>query len=121
MPRRGLLGLARGGVYRARDVAAAAVRSYRTFSTLPVPTPRAMPAIGGVFSVALSLNRRLTPVARWALPTALSCRARTFLSRVSPAARGRTPLPRPPRLHAHRTPDAPVDIDAADTNPPAPL
>jgi hypothetical protein len=34
-----LLGLAGGGVYPAGDVAAAAVRSYRTISPLPVPAP----------------------------------------------------------------------------------
>jgi len=32
-----LLGLAGGGVYPAGDVTAAAVRSYRTISPLPVP------------------------------------------------------------------------------------
>jgi len=47
-----LLGLAGGGVYPADDVAAVAVRSYRTFSPLPVPRR----AIGRVFSVALSLG-----------------------------------------------------------------
>ena len=47
-----LLGLAGGGVFPAGDVAAAAVRSYRTFS--PLPEPRE--AIGCVFSVALSLG-----------------------------------------------------------------
>ena len=45
-----MLGLAGGGVYRAAAVTNDAVRSYRTFSTLPVPRK----AIGGVFSVALS-------------------------------------------------------------------
>ncbi len=52
-----LLGLAGGGVFPAGDVAAAAVRSYRTIS--PLPEPRK--AIGCVFSVALSLG--LLPVA----------------------------------------------------------
>ncbi len=52
-----LLGLAGGGVFPAGDVAAAAVRSYRTIS--PLPEPRK--AIGRVFSVALSLG--LPPVA----------------------------------------------------------
>jgi len=52
-----LLGLAGGGVFPAGDVAAAAVRSYRTIS--PLPEPRG--AIGCVFSVALSLG--LPPVA----------------------------------------------------------
>jgi len=52
-----LLGLAGGGVYPADDVAAVAVRSYRTISPLPVLRG----AIGRMFSVALSL--RLPPVA----------------------------------------------------------
>lgn len=47
-----MLGLAGGGVYPAGDVAAAAVRSYRTISPLPVPRG----AIGRVVSVALSLG-----------------------------------------------------------------
>src|SRR5688572_9897603 len=37
LPRCVLLGLAPGGVYRAGPVARSAVRSYRTFSPLPVP------------------------------------------------------------------------------------
>jgi len=43
-----LFGLAPDGVYHARFVAKTAVRSYHTFSSLP--------KIGGLFSVALSLN-----------------------------------------------------------------
>src|SRR5690606_17089661 len=51
-PERGaLLGLARGGVCPAPRVTTRAVRSYRTISPLPVR----LRAIGGVFSVALSL------------------------------------------------------------------
>jgi len=52
-----LFGLASGGVYPATTVASRAVRSYRTFSPLPVP----LPAIGGVFSVALSVGSRTNP------------------------------------------------------------
>ena len=55
---RGLLALAPGGVYRARPVTRAAVRSYRTFSPLPVPVR----AIGGLLSVALSLTYATRPV-----------------------------------------------------------
>lgn len=44
-------------------------------------------AIGGVFSVALSLTRDRT--GRWALPTIVSCRARTFLSGASRRRSGR--------------------------------
>ncbi len=50
---RRLRDLARGGVCRAPAVASRAVRSYRTFSPLPEP----LRAIGGFFSVALSLTR----------------------------------------------------------------
>ena len=50
-PSNSLLGLAGGGVCRARAVADPAVRSYRTISPLPVPLAA---AIGCVFSVALS-------------------------------------------------------------------
>ena len=55
-----LLGLARGGVCRAGDVTAAAVRSYRTFS--PLPFAGQGPARGGLFSVALSRSRRVGTV-----------------------------------------------------------
>src|SRR5206468_3952023 len=73
-----LLDLARGGVFRAPPVTGRAVRSYRTFSPLPDPALRR--AIGGLFSVALSRARdpSLIP-GGWALPTAVSCRSRTFL------------------------------------------
>ena len=53
---RRLLALARGGVYRAPTVTSRAVRSYRTFS--PLPVSRRVGTIGGVFSVALSLAPR---------------------------------------------------------------
>ncbi len=47
-----LFGLASGGVYPATTVASRAVRSYRTFSPLPV----SLPTIGGMFSAALSVG-----------------------------------------------------------------
>jgi hypothetical protein len=53
VPRR-LFGLAPAGVYPATIVTDGAVRSYRTFSPLPVPTQAS--AVGGVFSVALSVT-----------------------------------------------------------------
>ena len=70
----GLLGFARGGVCRAPIVTNRAVRSYRTISPLPVPDKSGHrpyvfcgtfpdPATGG----------------RWALPTTMSYRVRTFL------------------------------------------
>ncbi len=49
MTARGLLALARGGVCHASFVTEGAVRSYRTFSPLPMHR-----CIGGFFSVALS-------------------------------------------------------------------
>ena len=48
-----LHGLAPNGVCHARSVTSLAVRSYRTFSPLPVYP---FPASGGLFSVALSLG-----------------------------------------------------------------
>ena len=51
--KRTLFGLASGGVYRAAPVASRAVRSYRTFSPLPV-----LANVGGLFSVALSVGLR---------------------------------------------------------------
>jgi len=63
-----LLGLAGGGVCPAGDVAAAAVRSYRTIS--PLPVPREIGTIGCVFSVALSLG---SPPVAVSHHRALSC------------------------------------------------
>jgi len=51
--RMSLHGLAPDGVYHARSVTSSAVRSYRTFSPLPVYR---FSASGGLFSVALSLG-----------------------------------------------------------------
>ena len=56
-----LFGLAPSGVYPATPVARGAVRSYRTFSPLPVPFPK-KEAIGGIFSAALSVT---TPSPVW--------------------------------------------------------
>ncbi len=55
-----LFGLAPGGVCRASDVATAPVRFYRTLSPLPVRSP----SIGGILSVALSLDSRPAGVTR---------------------------------------------------------
>ena len=46
-----LFGFALSGVYPAATVTSSAVRSYRTFSPLPIIT-------GGIFSVALSVDSR---------------------------------------------------------------
>lgn len=51
-----LFGLAPGGACQAVSVARAAVRSYRTISTLPSGFARRLRRIGGVISVALSLG-----------------------------------------------------------------
>jgi hypothetical protein len=48
-----LFGLAPRGVYPATPVASCAVRSYHTFSPLPVFTD-----LGGIFSAALSVDSR---------------------------------------------------------------
>lgn len=95
---RGLRGLARGGVFRAPAVASRAVRSYRTFSSLPDPPSPG--AIGGLFSVALSVVRDMPNA--WALPTAVSCRARTFLTR-RPEGRLVRPPVNAPASYAHRS------------------
>jgi hypothetical protein len=72
-----LFGFAPGGVYRAVDVAADAVRSYRTVSPLP-PLPRTpsqgRPRCGGgLLSVALSLGSRPPEVIRhrWSMEPGL--------------------------------------------------
>src|SRR3954470_8025104 len=62
-----LLGLAPGGVYRAADVAADAVRSCRTLSPLPAGRPQPAPA-GGLLSVALSLGSPPPGVTRHRVP-----------------------------------------------------
>ena len=75
-----LFGLAPCGVCPARHIAAAAVRSYRTFSPLPEPC-----GPGGMFSVALSVEsthpgkeRKDGPPSR-TLSGTLLCGVRTFL------------------------------------------
>jgi len=57
---RRLFGLAPDGVFRAADIAVVAVGSYPAFS--PLPAPEADEA-GGLFSVALSVNRTSHPAA----------------------------------------------------------
>jgi hypothetical protein len=53
-----LFGLAPCGVYPATGITAGAVRSYRTFSPLPLhwTTPKSCPRSGGMFSVALAVH-----------------------------------------------------------------
>src|SRR5690606_16444704 len=75
---RPLFGLAPGGVCHASAVAGAPVRSYRTLSPLPVPGPPKGWAIGGLLSVALSLNARPKPHVRRALPATLDSRSPDF-------------------------------------------
>ena len=58
-----LFGLAPGGVCRAAAVTGDAVRSYRTFSPLPIC---AEAQTGGLFSVALSVGSR-RPGVTWHL------------------------------------------------------
>jgi len=57
-----LFGLAPGGVCPAVRVTTNAVRSYRTFSPLPTRHPEV--SVGGIFSVALSVDSR-RPVVIW--------------------------------------------------------
>ena len=59
---RPLFGLATSGVYRATSVASGPVRSYRTFSPLPVPQA----AIGGL--ILCGTFRRLTTPGRYPAP-----------------------------------------------------
>jgi len=80
-----LLGLAGGGVFPAGDVAAAAVRSYRTIS--PLPEPREGP------SAVCFLWHFPWDYSRWPLATTAPCPARTFL----PASRKATQSDRPSR------------------------
>src|ERR1700734_4284872 len=62
-----LFGLSPGGVFRAADVTAGAVRSYRTVSPLPHLSTRV--GRGGLFSVALSLGSHPPDVIRHRLST----------------------------------------------------
>ncbi len=71
--------LLRVGFTLPRNIAARAVRSYRTFSPLLRRRRR-----GGVFSVALSVGRALSAVSR-TLSGTLLCGVRTFLPRIRSA------------------------------------
>ncbi len=83
-----LLGLAPGGVCPAIAVAGDAVRSYRTISPLPVPTPESS-LQAALYRLKPGLQRRPSavcflwhfpdPRGRWMLSTTVSCGARTFL------------------------------------------
>ena len=88
-----LFGLAPRGVYHADRIAAAAVRSYRTFS----PLPSAHSTAGGIFSVALSVGAGLNLSPR-PLAGAPPYGDRTFLplaSKARPRAITRTTGPTP--------------------------
>lgn len=79
-----LFGFAPSGVYLAVRVATSAVSSYLAISTLPDRVLR--PAIGGIFSVALSVALGLSTYSAQALPGTLPCGARTFLYAANRAA-----------------------------------
>jgi len=79
-----LFGFAPSGVYLAVRVATSAVSSYLAISTLPDPVLR--PAIGGIFSVALSVALGLSTYSAQALPGTLPYGARTFLYAAKHAA-----------------------------------
>ncbi len=78
-----LLGLARGGVYHAPTVTSRAVRSCRTLSPLPVRVSIACDrSTPSAVCFLWHFPSPLDPCqGGWALPTTVSCRARTFLSR----------------------------------------
>jgi hypothetical protein len=87
---RTLFGLARGGVCLAEAVTSLAVGSYPTISPLLVCPPRrdGLPAVS--FLWHFPSRGVLTFISRsrgWALPTTVSCRARTFLRRGFPRPR----------------------------------
>ena len=81
-----LLGLAGGGVYRADAVTSDAVRSYRTFSPLPVPAPthRCRP------SAVYFLWHWPAGHPGWPLAITVPCPARTFLP--APALRSKAKI-----------------------------
>jgi hypothetical protein len=78
-----LFGLAPGGVCRAADVAAGAVRSYRTVSPLPAV---AFAKAGGLFSVALSLGSRPPDVIRHRMSMEPGLSSRAHLSALARTA-----------------------------------
>ena len=77
MPPSLLLGLAPDGVYPARRSPELLVRSYRTVSPLPRRSAMNMPSHRR--SAVCFLLHFPDPRGRWALPTTMSCGARTFL------------------------------------------
>ena len=96
-----LLGLAPGGVYRAADVAADAVRSCRTLSPLPAGWPKPTPA-GGLLSVALSLGSPPPGVTRHRVPVepGLSSPASPAGAAIRPSAPRTYLIPRSPARKA---------------------
>ena len=85
-----LLGLAPSGVCPATAVTRSAVRSYRTISPLPHHC-RSTCVERGTGAAVYFLWHFPDPCGRWALPTTVSCGARTFLSQDTEGFR----LPRP--------------------------
>jgi len=83
-----LFGLAPGGVCPAACVAAGAVRSYRTFSPLPLGRSSAYAGCrgGGLFSVALSLGSRPPDVIRHRMSMEPGLSSRICLSALVQAA-----------------------------------
>ena len=94
-----LLGLAPGGVCRARHVTAAPVRSYRTLSPLPVRDSRVAAP-----SAVCSLWHFPAGFPGWALPTALALWCPDFPRRV---------LASPPRLPSSQSEGSPVAASAS--------
>jgi hypothetical protein len=89
-----LFGLAPCGVYPATGITAGAVRSYRTFSPLPLhwTTPKSCPTQWRFIFCGTCRPRAFTPASR-TLSGTLPCGVRTFLSR-------RTRLRAPPAATA---------------------
>ena len=84
-----LFGLAPCGVYPATGITASAVRSYRTFSPLPLheTAPKSCPTQWRYVFCGTSRPRALKPASR-TLSGTLPCGVRTFLSRQPLLAQG---------------------------------
>ena len=88
-----LLGLASGGVYLADRSPDSLVRSYRTVS----PLPRHALASQRARSAVCFLWHCPGPCERWALPTTVSCEARTFLGEITQGNLAAAARPTPPK------------------------
>lgn len=98
-----LFDVASGGVWPATDVATGAVSSYLAFSPLPfgrLDTMCPSAALGGLFSVPLSVATGLGAHSARPLAGTLPCEVRTFLRLRPQAVTGRrSPGPLPPPLY----------------------